>query len=159
MNFIKLIQALVDAGVEFVIIGGWSAILHGSSYATRDLDLCFSRNRANLQKLVKALAPFHPTLRELPPGLPFVWDETTLRNGTLFTLSTDLGGVDLLGEVLGIGSFEQVKDVSTEVDVFDRKIWTLSLRALIQAKKAAGREKDLQILPELQGLLEAIEPE
>ncbi len=157
MNFVKLIQALIDGGVEFVIIGGWSAILHGSSHTTRDLDLCFSRSRANLQKLAKALAPFHPTLRDLPPGLPFVWDEATLRNGTLFTLSTDLGSVDLLGEVLGIGSFEQAKELSVEVDAFDRRIWTLNLAALIKAKQAAGRAKDLQILPELQGLLEATE--
>jgi hypothetical protein len=56
-------------------------------------------------------------------------------------LPTDLGGVDLLGEVLGLGSFEQLNDVSIEVDGFDRKIWTLNLPALIKVKKAAGREK------------------
>jgi hypothetical protein len=159
MNFIKLIQALVDAGVEFVIIGGWSAILHGGSYATQDLDLCFSRSRANLQSLVKSLAPFHPRPRDFPAGLPFVWDEATLRNGMLFTLSTDLGSVDLLGEVLGVGDFRRVKELSVQLDAFDRRVWTLDLPALIQAKKAAGREKDLRILPELQGLLEAREPE
>jgi hypothetical protein len=159
MNFLKVIQALVDAGVEFVIIGGWSAILHGSSHTTRDLDLCFSRSRANLQKLVQALAPFHPRLRDLPAELPFVWDEATLRNGTLFTLSTDLGSVDLLAEVSGIGDFTQVREVSVRLVAFDRQIWTLNLPALIHAKKAAGRQKDLQILPELEGLLEAREPE
>ena len=141
MNFVKLIQILVDAGVKFVIIGGWSAILHGSSHTTRDLDLCFARNRANLQKIATALAPFHPTLRDLPPGLPFVWDETKLRNGTLFTLSTDLGSGDLLGEVLGIGSFEQAKEVSVEVDAFDRRIWTLNLSALDQGKKSCWPRK------------------
>jgi hypothetical protein len=112
-----------------------------------------------LQKLVQALAPFHPRLRDFPPELPFVWDEATLRNGTLFTLSTDLGGVDLLGEVLGVGNFDQVKEESVQVEAFGRQLWTLNLRGLIQSKKAAGRQKDLRILPELESLLEAIEPE
>jgi hypothetical protein len=159
MNFPQVIQSLVDTRVEFVIIGGWSAILHGSSHTTRDLDLCFARSRVNLQRLALALAPFHPRLRDLPPDLPFVWDETTLRNGTTFTLSTDLGSVDLLAEVAGVGGFAEVKAVSVQLDAFDRRIWTLDLPALIQAKKAAGRQKDLQILPELEGLLEAREPE
>ena len=68
------IQILADAGVEFVIIGGWAAIIHGSRYMTDDLDICFSRKRENLARLAKALAPYHPRLRELPSGLPFVWD-------------------------------------------------------------------------------------
>jgi hypothetical protein len=159
MNFPRLVQALADAGVEFVIVGGWSAILHGSSYTTQDLDLCFSRSRANIQKLVKTLEQFHPKLRDFPDGLPFVWDEATLRNGTLFTLSTDVGSLDLLGEVLGIGDFAQVRAASIQVEAFGRQIWTLDLPALIRAKEAAGRQKDLAILPELKGLLEAIEPE
>jgi hypothetical protein len=66
MNFSALVQALVDAEVEFVIVGGWSAILHGSSQTTRDLDLCFARSRANIQKLVATLAPFHPKRRDFP---------------------------------------------------------------------------------------------
>jgi hypothetical protein len=78
MNFRGLVQALVDADAEFVIVGGWSAILHGSSYTTQDLDLCFSRSGGNIQKIVRALAPFHPKLRDFPAELPFVWDGATL---------------------------------------------------------------------------------
>jgi hypothetical protein len=159
MNFARLVQALADCGVEFVIIGGWSAILHGSSYTTQDLDICFSRIPANLQKIVNALSPFHPRLRDFPAGLPFIWDQATLRNGTIFTLTTDLGSVDLLAEVLGVGDFTRVKEASVQLYAFDRDVWTLDLPSLIRAKKAAGRKKDLQVLPELEGLLEAKEPE
>ncbi|MBV8842970.1 MAG: hypothetical protein JO307_09175 [Bryobacterales bacterium] len=106
MNFITAIQALVDAGVDFVIIGGWSAVLNGSSYITNDLDICYSRSRENLKRLANALAPFHPRLRELAAGLPLVWDEVTLKNGTVFTFSTDLGVIDLLAEVPGLGLLE-----------------------------------------------------
>jgi hypothetical protein len=159
MNFARLVQALTDAGVDFVIIGGWSAILHGSSYTTQDLDICFSRSAVNTRKIAAALTPFHPRLRDIPCGLPFVWDQATLSNGTIFTLSTDLGSIDLLAEVLGVGDFGRVKEGSVQLHAFDRDVWTLDLPSLIRAKKAAGRKKDLQVLPELESLLEAKEPE
>jgi hypothetical protein len=159
MNFIVAVQALADEGVDFVIIGGWSAILHGSSSVTNDLDICYSRNSDNLKRLASALAAFHPRLRDLSQDLPFVWDQATLRNAAILTLSTDLGAIDLLAEVSGLGGFEDVKAHSILVQAFEREIWTLDLPALIRTKRAAGRAKDLQVLPELEGLLEAGEPE
>jgi hypothetical protein len=159
MKVITAVHALVDAGVDFAIIGGWAAILHGGANVTNDLDVCYSRQPENLKRLAGALAPFHPRLRDLPGDLPFVWDAATLRNGTNFTLSTDFGGIDLLAEVSGLGGFEEVKATSVLVHVFDRDVWTLDLPSLIKAKRAAGREKDLRALPELEGLLEAQESE
>jgi hypothetical protein len=159
MNFIAAAQALVDESVDLVIIGGWSAILHGSSSITNDLDICYSRSPDNLKRLAAALAAFHPRLRDLPQDLPFVWGQTRLRNAAILTLSTDLGAIDLLTEVSGLGGFEEVKANSVLVQAFDREVWTLDLPALIQSKRAAGRAKDLQVLPELEGLLEAVEPE
>jgi hypothetical protein len=159
VKLIAMVQALVDSGVDFVIIGGWSAILHGGSSVTNDLDVCYSTRPENLNRLAGTLAPFHPRLRDLPKDLPFVWDEATLRNGAIFTLSTDLGPLDLLAEVVGLGGFEEVKAHSVSVEAFDRNVWTLDLPSLIRAKRAAGREKDLRALPELEGLLEAEEPE
>jgi hypothetical protein len=159
MNFVTAVQTLVDAGVDFVIIGGWSAILHGSSHTTNDLDVCFSRLSENLKRLAQALAAFHPRLRDLPGNLPFVWDEITLRSGTVFTLSTDLGAINLLADVTGIGDFDKVKAHSELIQAFDRSVWTLDLPSLIRAKRATGREKDLLVLPELESLLDAQEPE
>lgn len=131
------------AGVEFVVIGGWAAIFHGSAQVTNDLDICYSRDKENLRRLAGALAPYHPRPRGFPDQLPFV------------TLATDLDIIDLLAEVSGIGTYSDVLAASVEVDAFDRRVRALDLRALIQAKKATGRQKDLLILPELEGLLEA----
>jgi len=131
MSFSRAVQILVDTQVEFAIIGGWAAILHGSSYLTNDLDLCYSRAPENLQRIAAALAPFHPRLREVPGDLPFVWDERTLANGTVFTLATDLGPIDLLAEVAGIGGFDQVVAKSISVPAFDRIVRALDLPALI----------------------------
>jgi hypothetical protein len=147
MRFESAIQALCDAGVDFVVIGGLSANLHGSAFVTLDLDICYSRVTSNLRCLIAALAPFHPRPRGFPDGLPFVWDEVTLRNATVLTLQTDLGEIDLLAEVAGIGGWDEVKARSITVEAFDRRISILDLPSLIQAKRAAGRAKDLAALP------------
>ena len=157
MQFETAVQTLCDAGVEFVIIGGLSAVFHGSSRVTYDLDVCYARTKRNLTRLVEALAPLHPRPREFPAGLPFVWDETTLRNGTVLTLQTDVGEIDLLAEVAGLGTFDDVKLHSIFVEAFDRRIQILDLPGLIRAKRATGREKDILALPELEGLLETEE--
>jgi hypothetical protein len=95
VNVAAAVQVLSDAGVEFIIIGGRSAILHGSAHITNDLDLFFSRKAENLRRLAQALAPYHPRLRDIPEGLPFVWDEATLRSAAILTLTTDSGMIDL----------------------------------------------------------------
>jgi hypothetical protein len=158
MQFGRAIHALCNAEVEFVVIGGLSATLHGSARVTFDLDICYSRSNANLKRLVAALAQFHPRPQGFPEGLPFIWDETMLRNTTVLTLQTDTGEIDLLAEVAGLGAWEEVKAGAILVDAFDRKIAILDLPSLIKAKRAAGREKDLAALPELESLLEASEP-
>src|SRR6266849_8084084 len=101
--FGKIVEALTSHGVAFVVVGGVAAVAHGSSIVTRDTDLCYARDKQNLERLVRAIAPFHPRLRGAPPGLPFLWDAKTLHRGLNFTLATDLGDLDLLGEVSGVG--------------------------------------------------------
>jgi len=122
---------------------------------TFDLDICFSRSSANLQRLAAALAPFHPRPRGFPAGLPFLWDAATLSNGTVFTLDTDIGPIDLLAEVAGVGGYEDVLASSATVEAFERKVRLLDLRGLIRSKKAAGRPKDLADVAALESLLEA----
>ena len=156
-TFEKAIHVLTDAGVEFVVIGGFSAILHGSAHATLDLDILFSRGTDNFARLTRALAPYHPRPDGFPEGLPFLWEEATLRNGTVFTLKTDLGRIDLMTEVSGLGSFSEIWEQSVEADLYGRRVRTLSLQDLIKAKRAAGRVKDLQVLPELESIQEALD--
>ncbi len=158
MEFDKAVQALAGASVEFVIIGGLSASFHGSARITFDLDVCYSRSAANLRRLAAALAPFHPRPRDFPPGLPFVWDERTLSHGNIFTLDTDVGQIDLLAEVTGLGSYDDAMRHSIEVEAYGCHVRTLDLPSLIQAKRATGRVKDQLVIPELESLLDAGEP-
>jgi hypothetical protein len=156
MEFARLIQALSDGTVEFAVVGD-IAVVHGSRHAEMMLDVCYSRSNANLGRLVSALAPFHPGPRGFPADLPFVWDEATLRHATVLTLRTDLGDIDLLAEVAGVGAWEEVKAHARQVDAFERHVPILELAALIRSKRAAGRPKDLAAIPELESLLEALE--
>ena len=98
-NLEKLLPTLVGAGVEFIIVGGVASILHGSARATYDVDLVYSGNEQNIQRLASVLAPYNPYLRNAPMGLPFVWDTKTILHGLNFTLTTTVGDIDLLGEV------------------------------------------------------------
>lgn len=150
----RTLQVLIQHQVEFVIVGGVAISAHGSSYLTFDLDVCYSRSRENLKRLAAALAPHHPRPRDFPTGLPFVWDEQTLHQGTNFTLASDLGNIDLLGEVAGVGTYEQAQTASIEMTLFGMSCRVLALDALIASKRAAGRTKDLLVIPELEALRE-----
>jgi len=153
-DYAQLLRALAQSEVQFVIIGGVAANLHGSARATFDLDLVYARNLGNIERLVKALGPYHPYLRGAPPGLPFRFDQPTVTNGLNFTLDTALGDVDLLGEVVGGGNYEQLLPHSVELEAFGLPCKCVTLERLIQIKRAAGRPKDLESIAELQMLLE-----
>jgi hypothetical protein len=150
----QTIELLAAHEVEFVIVGGVAMTLHGSAYMTFDLDVCYARPNENLRRLAAALSPHSPRPRDLPEALPFVWDASTLRNGMNFTLSTDLGDVDLLGEVKGVGSYNEAREASVIMQLYGYECRVFTLDALIASKRAAGRPKDLLVLPELEALRE-----
>jgi predicted nucleotidyltransferase len=154
IDFEALIRALTESNVEFIIIGGLAASAHGSARATSDLDVIYRRTTENIDRLVRALAPLNPYLRGAPAGLPFVWDARTIRNGLNFTLLTSKGDLDLLGEVTGGGSYEQLLPDSIELELFGMRTCCLALERLIHVKRAAGRPKDFEAVAELEAILE-----
>lgn len=153
-RFNDIIQLLSTSGVEFILIGGLAATVHGSARATFDVDVIYNRTRQNITRLVAALTDVQPYLRGAPPGLPFAFDERTVHMGLNFTLTTTLGSLDLLGEVAGGGNYAQLFPFSAEVEVFNCRIRVVTLEKLIQLKRAAGRPRDLEAIAELHALLE-----
>lgn len=143
-----------DQGVRFIVIGGWAAIIHGAARSTNDVDVVYARDTENIQRLVEALQSWQPYLRGAPPGLPFRWNAATIQAGLNFTLTTQHGDLDLLGEVTGGGTYEQLLPFAEEVAAFGITCRVVSLERLIQLKRAAGRPKDLEVIAELQALLE-----
>jgi predicted nucleotidyltransferase len=153
-QFDKLLPLLVNGGVEFILIGGVAGNVLGSARLTFDVDIVYDRSKANLERISKVLRPHSPYLRGAPPGLPFKLDVPTLRNGLNFTLTTKLGDLDLLGEVVGGGDYKKLLPHTFTVEAFGVEFRCVNLATLIKLKRAAGRPKDLESIAELQTLLE-----
>ncbi len=154
-----LLTELARFQVEFIVVGGIAARLHGSARLTEDIDLVYSRRKENLERLARCLAPHQPYPRGAPPGLPFQWDTRTLSFGLNFTLTTKLGDIDLLGEIAGGGSYEDLLPHTMEVRLFGEIFRCVDLPTLIRVKRAAGRPKDFEVIAELESILEEQERE
>lgn len=149
-----LIQRLCDADIEFVIVGGFAAMLHGSSLLTRDLDICAVLTAGNVEKLRHAFRDLHPAHRLTSQKLSFLDNpEPGVEVHNLY-LRTDLGPIDVLSSIRGVGDFEHVSKGAVQVELFGRICRVISIDALICAKEAMGREKDLLALKELRAARE-----
>lgn len=150
------VDALNEHHVRYILIGGAAMMLHGSAYQTLDIDICYEHTRPNIEALVAALRPFRPQLRVATGEvLPFRWEARTIQNGQNFTLSTDIGDIDILATVAGFATFADIKKLSGRFQIGDRNVPMLTIYGLIAAKRAAGRTKDLLALPELEAMAEA----
>jgi hypothetical protein len=149
-----LLQRLCDADVDFVIVGGFAATLHGSSLVTRDLDVCAILSSENVEKLRAALRDLKPTHRLTPQRLSFLDNPDPGVEVRNLYLRTDFGPVDILSSILGVGDFDRVRFASIEVELFGRSCRVISLDDLIQAKEALGRDKDLLAVKELRAVRE-----
>ena len=152
-GFEKILQTLVTNKVDFIIIGEIACFVHGWKTITLKLEILCSNSKENLKKIVTALAHFTPRRRGFSKNSSFVWGEKILQNETNLMLETDIGSIDLLGEVAGIDSYEKVFANSL---MLNSDVRVLSLNDLIKVKKAAGRPIDLLVLPELEMLRDAL---
>lgn len=153
-DFPRLLQVLVGGGVEFVVIGGMAAVVHGSAHVTLDLDVVYARSRENIERLAGALASLDPYPRGAPAGLPFHFDAPTIRAGLNFTLTTTAGDLDLFGEATGGGTYEVLRPRSIIREVFGISCPFVDLETLIHLKRSAGRPKDAERIAELEALRE-----
>lgn len=150
----RQVRLLGRFNVDCVIVGGVAATLHGSEIPTTDLDVCYARDPLNLERLVNAVQSVHARLRNAPRDIPFILDAETLRRGLNFTLTTDIGSLDLLGEVRGVGYYEDVLPGSLIFELFGFPFAVLEIGKLMVAKRTAGRPKDLLVLLELEAIQE-----
>lgn len=150
----KLLHELTAAEINFILVGAYAAIAHGSQQRTDDLDICHERSPANYKKLMQVLGPLHARPVEIPLELKVPFDESSLAQGTNFTLMTDEGRLDLLGELSGIGGYKELIPRSTFMNFGEIICRVASLEDIIRSKEAANRPKDRLALPELHALLQ-----
>ena len=153
-NLEDLVDRLIRARMEFVIVGGFAVLAHGASMMTEDLDVCCPFSEDNLKALWSAVHDLHPVHRITPQRLPFeLTPELRIGLKNLY-LATDLGKLDCLGEILGVGGFDEVSRGSVEIRFESGGCKVLGIDALIQAKAATNRTRDRMAILQLKAIKE-----
>jgi predicted nucleotidyltransferase len=148
----ELLRRLVAGEVDFVVVGGIAAVVHGSAAITRDLDITYAPDAENLDRLGQVLVDLDARLRGVAEDVPFVPDGRTLRHGRVLTLATPDGAIDLLAQPDGSPSYSHLRSRAWRADVAGVQVLVASLDDLIAMKKAAGRPKDLVAVEELEAI-------
>jgi len=144
-----LLTRLKDSGLEFVVIGGVCVVYHGALLATFDLDICCAFGEENVRRIESAVGDLHPVHRLTANKLPLEMTRSAFGDLKNLYLQTDLGKLDCLSEVAGVGDFKSVLDQSVVASLSYGQFRFLNLDALIAAKKAVGRERDLDAVRRL----------
>ena len=153
MSFATILRELAESDVKFIVVGGLAATAHGSRRVTDDVDICYDPSDNNVTRLAGLLSKWKAYPRGIERGLPFFMDARQFRTTPIMTLTTDEGFIDVLDDVKGVGDYGECRRRSIRVEAFDIQFRVLDLPALIDAKRATGRPKDIDQLPELEALL------
>lgn len=154
----RILRTLAEHRVRYVVIGGLAGRLWGSPTITNDLDLCYARDRSNLERLAAALQALRARLRGVDPEVPFLLNAETLERGDHFTFSTTAGNLDILGYPAGSGGFDDLLTTATRMQLAGQRVAVADLDDLIAMKRAADRPKDrveVEILTALRDELSA----
>ncbi len=155
-DFAGLLACLIGQEVEFVVVGGFAAVAHGATSLTQDLDICCRFSVENLHRLQQALIDLHPVHRMTPKRIPLNLAPAACKNLKNLYLDTNLGQLDCLGSIKGVGGFDEVKQRSRRVELPAGICLVLNLEALIDAKKAMGRPRDNETVLQLEAIQERL---
>jgi hypothetical protein len=139
---LPLLAKLTEAGVDFVVIGGIAVIAQGYVRMTRDLDIAFAGDAANLQALGGVLVDVDARLRGVTDDVPFTPDARTLAGVQLLTLETSLGWLDVHRLVPGVRDYETLRSRAISATIESTRVLVASVEDLIAMKRAAGRDLD-----------------
>lgn len=148
----RVCETLARHGVDYVLVGGLAAVVHGSELRTDDIDVAPNGSTANLERLAAALRELHAGLRTAGGRVMIQLDAAFLRSAAVHTLQTDAGDLDVLLQPAGLLTFADVRDGAEVVELWGLDVTVASLDVLIRSKRAAGRPKDLAALPSLERL-------
>ncbi len=153
----RLYEALARRGVDYVLIGGLAAVLHGSPALTNDADICPSRERGNLERLAHALRDLNARIRTVtePEGVAFARDAEFLERMAMVNMITDAGMFDISFVPAGTTGYDDLVQRAVVFDLGGIRVRVASLRDVINSKETANRPKDHAVLP----LLYALEDE
>ena len=146
------LNKLTDGGFEFVVVDDFAAAAYGVKHTTRILTLCAVLTDDSVEVLRRVLADWSPRHRRTPQRLPFLPSLVKGQTPTSLHLDTDVGVIDILTSLLGVGDFTRLKENAEQLTIDGRIYWVISLEDLITAKEAVGREHDLLTVKELRAI-------
>jgi hypothetical protein len=146
----RLLRRLVQAGVDFVVVGGVAVIVHAIPRFTKDLDICYSTLPGNLDRLGSVLVELGARLRGVEADVPFVPDRRTLVHAQMLTLTTPDGDIDLLTDPDGSPGYAALRRNATRIDLEGVTVLVASIDDMIAMKRAAARAQDLVDLESLE---------
>lgn len=151
-NFFNLLERLVRANVDFVIVGGFAGVVYGCTYVTQDIDICCVFSTDNLLLLQKALSGVHAVHRHTPKRKELELTRANCREYKNLYLDTNIGQLDCLSFIDGVGDYRKVKKGSRIIKVEDMRLRVLNLDALIDSKKAMNRPRDKEGVLQLEAI-------
>jgi predicted nucleotidyltransferase len=151
-RYAEVLRRLAANDVEFIVVGLMAGVLRGAPVMTADLDLVHRRSPDNVARLLTVLgeldAVYRHDARQLRPA------ESQLMSPGHQLLKTTHGDVDCLGTVANGLRYEDLLERAPELDLGDGlHVKVIDLATLIELKQAAGRPKDLAVLPVLRATL------
>lgn len=148
----EILRRLTARGVDYVVIGGIAAVLHGSVRNTSDLDICFATDQGNLDALGDVLMELGARLKGVDDTVPLVPDGRALHAIEVLTMTTRLGDLDVLVRPAGSPGYDALRRNADRFDLGGFSILVASIDDLIAMKLAAGRQKDLATVEELEAI-------
>jgi len=154
----ELLEILARHRVDYVLIGGLAATLHGSSALTNDADICPDQSAENLERLAAALREMDARIRTEaePEGVAFSADPDLLRRMQLVNLTTRFGDFDIAFQPAGSRGYDDLVRSAFDMEVDGTIVRVASLSDIIRSKEAANRPKDRATLPILYALQDEI---
>jgi len=152
----ELLRQLSGAGVEFIVVGGAAAVLHGAPITTEDLDIVHRRSPENVSRLKTLLDKLDARVRELANRRLPPREYALLGDGHVL-LSTRLGPLDCLGTLIDGRGFEELVSHSEPIKDEGTEFLVVDLPTLIELKTKTGRAKDRLMLPVLVALAKVLD--
>jgi hypothetical protein len=149
-----IIEVLRRHQVDFIVIGGFAAVVHGSPIPTQDVDVVPETTHDNYARLSAALKELDAKVRaEGVEPLPFDHDADSLAAARIWNLTTKFGDLDVTPQPAGTQGYADLKRDAIEITLRGVPVQLASLADIVRSKEAAGRDKDRRALPVLRELV------
>ena len=156
VNLGAILEGLLEAGVEFILVGGLAAVVQGAPVTTMDVDILYRQSPENITRLLAFLKSVDAFYRR-PDDKVIAPSEGDLSGKGHVLFTTRFGALYVLGFIEGGKTYEDLLEYAVEVGFRDYSLRVLGLEMLVQLKRGSTDPKDTRRLPVLEETLRQLE--